>query len=188
MSYDLRFYSPAGKYVRLVERIAYNPKNNSIAVSSYFLGNNHNKLHKIKKIQKEYSEMFRSCTKCGIILNIDENWSSQHKKKKWYICKKCKNKHSKEYCRKNIIDTIDKNGKKIKIKVIKRTRPEKCEFCGWMSDKLDYHHWDEKNPHWGLWLCGFCHKIVEIFEHKPNIIEEYIKLKRKIEEELRPNE
>jgi len=30
----------------------------------------------------------------------------------------------------------------------------------------------------------FYHKIVEIFEHKPNIIKEYIKLKKKIEEEV----
>lgn len=48
-----------------------------------------------------------------------------------------------------------------RIVINKRPRPDTCEVCGKAVNKLDYHHWDNNNPHLGLWLCWWCHRMAE---------------------------
>ena len=62
---------------------------------------------------------------------------------------------AKAYSRKYIL-TI--NGERIKVN--KRTRPNDiCELCNKEFSRLDYHHWDDNNPKYGLWLCHRCHLL-----------------------------
>ena len=71
------------------------------------------------------------------------------------------------------------------IKVKKRSQPDECEWCGkavlphkW----LVWHHWDDKHPEYGLWLCWKCHVIAEFLEQTDSMqkIEEYMLLKCKM--------
>jgi hypothetical protein len=179
MRYNHIFYTYIGNNVILIERILINQERNTISFSSYFLGNHQIKLYKLVKKVKS-----GKCGKCGTKLILGTNWTQRQKRMRWYICKKCEQEKLKEYYRKHIIITTNENGEKIRIKTNKRPRLENCELCGWVRNILVYHHWDDKNPHFGMWLCGVCHKVVEIFECKTNIIEEYIQLKKQIEEEI----
>ncbi|MBA7650329.1 hypothetical protein ES703_58132 [subsurface metagenome] len=57
----------------------------------------------------------------------------------------------------------------------KRLRPDHCELCQNKHNakripiRLDYHHWNKKNPSRGLWLCNSCHVIAEFFD-KPDAV------------------
>ena len=56
------------------------------------------------------------------------------------------------------------NGKYHKIRVKKRPYPEACEMDGRENIQLQWHHWDNEHPEYGLWLCGRCHKFAEGLE------------------------
>lgn len=51
------------------------------------------------------------------------------------------------------------NGKCIPVE--KRPRPNNCEICKKVPQRLDYHHWDDTHPEVGLWLCKMCHDMAE---------------------------
>lgn len=62
-----------------------------------------------------------------------------------------------EYCRNN---SLIINGKW--TLVAKRPRPDDtCEVCNRITPRLEYHHWDDKHPCLGLWLCPGCHRMAE---------------------------
>jgi hypothetical protein len=91
----------------------------------------------------------------------------------------------KEYQRKNIIGTT-RNGKFVRIKCNKRPRPEYCEICNkkprepnFKEIRLNYHHWNDEHPEWGIWCCGACHLVVGGYEN--GRIEKYLDLKKKVE-------
>ena len=84
-----------------------------------------------------------------------------------------------EYRRKHILGT----GKKYISGLNKRDYPadNKCEICGrFQPRRLAYHHWDNKNPNWGIWVCLPCHKSVEFIDK--GFGELYLQLKQQIEE------
>lgn len=82
---------------------------------------------------------------------------------------------SKLYKRSNILYI---NGKSIVVK--KRTRPDDiCEICGKHVTKLDYHHWNDDMPEYGLWICAKCHKQCERIEK--GIGKKYVQLKIEVE-------
>lgn len=83
------------------------------------------------------------------------------------------------YNRNHRITTTDENGKQITIKTNKRKHTLICELCGRESTRTSYHHWDDLNPQWGMWICMRCHKFVEMVEC--GLHETYFELKRKIE-------
>lgn len=59
----------------------------------------------------------------------------------------------------------------------KPSRPDDiCELCGRKVWRLHYHHWDNEHLEWGLWVCGFCHHGVEMFES--GLIEKYLVARR----------
>jgi len=81
--------------------------------------------------------------------------------------------HHKNYIRRHQISTT--NGI---VKANKRPRPDSCELCGRSPSKLDYHHWDNKKPHLGLWLCMSCHIFAGRIEE--GMVDKYLELKESI--------
>lgn len=146
-----------------------------------------------------------TCKKCGVILDT-ENFKEYNRKKHFYYCNICNNKISsdwrynnldtvtaarlkhkdknlkrmREYARKNIIYTVDGSGNSIRIKTIKRPHTLICEMCHIPTKQTQYHHWDDLNPQWGIWVCCICHMFCEGIE-KGLTVEQYLSLKRKIE-------
>jgi hypothetical protein len=118
------------------------------------------------------------CRICNVILN-EETWGKHKRFQKNLICKKCSNTQLRKWWRTTYIGTNDKNGNHITLKTHKRPYPiDGCEICHKIT-KLDYHHWDDNNPHWGLWLDHGCHMAVELLE-KGIDINRYWILKEKV--------
>jgi hypothetical protein len=101
----------------------------------------------------------------------------QKNRKRW-------NEYVKQYHRQNILKV---NGKQIRVR--KRPYPEegKCEICG-KEGSLDYHHWNDSNPRWGVWACWRCHLVIEIVDedrnHLTKIVNKYLDLQKMIETEI----
>ena len=67
---------------------------------------------------------------------------------------------------------------------------KRCVRCGAINTKINYHHWDigyinEERVMYGVWVCNYCHLIVEAFEKRElfDVIEKYTNLKEKLYEE-----
>ena len=137
------------------------------------------------------------CRKCRCILN-DENLSLGNKNSKNYICRECVKIKAKDFFYKHhdrlliemrlrhrkhrlIID-----GKAIydKTEINKREYPKNndCEICGKTNTRLVYHHWNDKTPNLGVWICNSCHRIVEFSddERLTIVLNKYHELKTKI--------
>lgn len=83
--------------------------------------------------------------------------------------------YRKEYARKNLLFI---NGKQIRVN--KRTRPNNiCEICGRTVKRLDYHHWNDDKPEYGIWLCLTCHAMVECIDK--GLGNKYTELRNSIE-------
>ena len=105
--------------------------------------------------------------------------SNPERRKKW--CKDYRDANKEKIAIRERQTRLEVNGKKITIK--KRIYPNFCELCGKeQPKKLNYHHWDDNNPHFGMWICVRCHTFAEKLEEgiKP---EAYFALKEKIENE-----
>jgi len=70
----------------------------------------------------------------------------------------------------------------------KRPKTEDCELCGKNGHDLNYHHWDNAHPWYGMWICDSCHRKAESVEHLNTFLEgnrkfmaEYLLLKDMIE-------
>lgn len=89
----------------------------------------------------------------------------------------------KEYMRIHVLGTTGKYYTGLN----KRPYPQyiRCELCGNISKKLDYHHWDDNNPNLGIWVCYKCHSVCEAIEHQQftSISEKYKEMKKTIEKE-----
>lgn len=60
----------------------------------------------------------------------------------------------------------------------KRPKPDECELCG-RERRLSYHHWEDDNPSWGLWLCHTCHRFAESVDQ--GTVNKYLQLKAQVE-------
>lgn len=123
------------------------------------------------------------CNICRNELN-NNNWSKSNQNDTKYICKECQRIYLKRYYRENYITQTNELGKQTLIKCKKRKRPNNiCEICNEFDGKklLFYHHWDNENPHWGMWVCRHCHITIEQIEKIPTITNIYLNLKQKIE-------
>ena len=80
-------------------------------------------------------------------------------------------------------DTYIRTTNKTFRNVNKRPYPmnECCEVCQKLNKKLRYHHWDDNNPHWGIWVCFYCHLLIEAIEKHSIFLDKYLKFKKKIE-------
>lgn len=67
--------------------------------------------------------------------------------------------YMKEYFRNNMLQI---NGKTQKVK--KRPRSTKCEICDKSWSRLNYHHWNNENTLYGIWICNPCHRIAEVVD------------------------
>jgi hypothetical protein len=150
------------------------------------------------------------CIKCGKELIPNVTWNPSHVKDNWHICKECFNKRLREkyrnnpqirerqriYRRTNYLSVLENNRNYYRsnflrtkhklIRVNKRPFQNVCELCGKIIYKnAKYHHWDDKHPEKGIWVCIPCHYVVESWEKcHENLIEKYLKLKEEIENEI----
>ena len=70
-------------------------------------------------------------------------------------------------------------GKKSIYGLNKRPYPDYCEICSVHMEKgLHYHHWDQKNPSKGMWVCPNCHKSIHLLEHRFDEQKYYIVLNK----------
>jgi len=89
-----------------------------------------------------------------------------------------------EYRAKNYVNTTV-NGKHRFLRTpYKRPKPSmmECELCGRVTDRLNYHHWDDNDPSVGLWLCFSCHMFVERLEYGE--IELYYRLRAEAKKDV----
>lgn len=98
------------------------------------------------------------------------------------------NKEIRKYMRKTVLGA---GGGKTIRRVIKRDYTDHCELCGITNKKLVYHHWDDTDLQEGkrikgIWICTYCHILVEAHEQGRLWwrLEEYIELKNEITEEI----
>jgi len=63
-------------------------------------------------------------------------------------------------------------------------RGRNCELCG-REQNLNYHHWTDEHPEWGMWLCKSCHISVETFDR--GYLDNYPELKEMIQNESSSN-
>ena len=164
----------------------------------------------------------KKCSKCEKIKTMSEFHKKQMGK---YgissICKECSSKYFKDYRKLNKEKMITQcqlyykeNKEEILKKVLiynrkttliidgkkinglnKRDWTGYCELCGNNNTKINYHHWDDKNPSKGIWICGTCHFMVTAYEHgRFAYLQRYIRLKRfldkqfKMKQELKPED
>jgi len=110
---------------------------------------------------------------------LKEYWKLYYQKNKEKLLN-----HAREHRRVHALHTTNKIFRNIN----KRPYPKdgNCEICGKYQLKgLAYHHWNDNYPELGMWLCFFCHQIVEGVEKKSlktilKLLKTYLILKRKI--------
>ena len=135
--------------------------------------------------------MQRYCKTCNIILTMENSYRgrrickscyckvvSNHNKIKWRTDPEYRKKrlqqlrqwvaNNREYFNSymqkyKVSNWLVINGKL--QKVIKRQRPITCEVCNRLIKRLVWHHWDDKHPEYGVWVCMFCHIIAETVDH-----------------------
>jgi len=120
----------------------------------------------------------RHCSLCGKFLSKDKTGGNGY-----YYCSK---KHSAESRRIKQRDLhrgkylylLGEVGKRHPVRVNKRPRPNACELCGKERDRFHYHHWDDKKPERGMWVCMRCHSHITACEK--GFCEKYLKLKNKL--------
>lgn len=96
-------------------------------------------------------------------------------------------KEGRDYARKFRLNTTDEDGNIKSYTLIKRDCFDVCEICDSKrnNNRLYYHHWDDKSPQKGIWVCWRCHILIEYIDKvgKDKIIEymyKYKKLKKEI--------
>jgi len=78
------------------------------------------------------------------------------------------------------------NGKHVTVR--KRRFQGYCELCGrtdlgrGKAHHLYYHHWDDKHPEYGIWVCFWCHRYCEAVDDDSEyrMMEKYKCLKKQI--------
>jgi len=67
-----------------------------------------------------------------------------------------------------------------------------CELCGLSPKRLEYHHWDNKNPSKGIWVVHWTHQLCELIDRgiipltvcsEIPLVEKYLELREKINAE-----
>jgi ribosomal protein L37AE/L43A len=87
--------------------------------------------------------------------------------------------------RKHVLVSSKLNGKKIVYHGLnKRPYPYHCELCNKpMLRRLGYHHWNDKRPQVGMWLCQRCYGLAEAIDSFdsqtfPLMVNRYLNLKK----------
>jgi hypothetical protein len=140
--------------------------------------------HKKHYKKKVYSE--KQCLCCKAIFK-------PKRKNSKFCSERCINKfyrdnhkiEARDWRRINVLGTTKIGNGYVRVK--KREYKGICELCKRSADntrtkKLDWHHWNDEHPEWGLWLDRSCHYAVEFLDEKSGIeIPKYRELKRRVE-------
>lgn len=136
-----------------------------------------------KKYYREHPEEYRQFR----MKYYEENRESLLKRAKSYRRKNAKARieYSKNYHRNHRLRV---NGKDIYVSN-KRHYTGYCELCGKENVRLSYHHWDDKDPSKGIWVCLIpCHQICEqVDKHQLYLAQRYIKFKNLLNKMQRNN-
>ena len=152
------------------------------------------------------------CCRCGVELTLENAYLSALARYD-YRCKDCMKKSAKRHYDKNKNDPEFKQKRRtafkkwlgsnrehfnelqrdyhrahylrvdgVLVQTKKRQYPPMCELCGY-GGRLNYHHWDNKDPSKGLWICNVCHWRAEMVDNPFNwqYLEKYLKLKAQID-------
>lgn len=94
------------------------------------------------------------------------NHQREYDRKRYILYGEQLRKRGREYGRKHSLA----QGTKVIYGLNKRDYPEdeRCELCDNKREKnrrLVYHHWDDDNLNYGIWICNYrCHRIVEAMD------------------------
>ena len=97
-------------------------------------------------------------------LQRQKRWRDTHKQEK--------RSYDRKYQRNN---TLTLHGRKIFGKKRPFPADELCELCYRHPNRLDYHHYDDRDLKKGLWLCKFCHSFAENVDK--GFLPRYLKLR-----------
>lgn len=103
----------------------------------------------------------KKCRVCGIILT-STNWYPSKTRMNSRICNPCEIKEVADYRRKHEVRTSD--GKKLWGNKQKKPEDNKCEICD-KKARLYYHHLDDQNLMFGMWICTLCHHGAHFIEN-----------------------
>lgn len=100
----------------------------------------------------------------GVIMSIDI----------WTVYRYIRHNRSKR----TRLGTIVEGKNRCFVNIYKRDYPYTCEMCKrGHTGRLYYHHWDDEQPHIGMWLCHYHHIIAEALDKEPGLAERYIAMK-----------
>lgn len=171
MSYDKEYYQRNKEYINKKHKeYYYNNKEKVKRINkksylkhkdkraeyrkAYYLSHREQTAKKCKEWREKNKEHFKKC---------QIEWT---KKNRDYL---------RNYHRNNWLTIDDKC-----VRVKKRTWTGYCELCGKEKvSRLYYHHWDDKNPDRGIWVCFSCHQICETTDKGLlHLAQRYLKFKR----------
>ena len=140
------------------------------------------------------------CPKCKIEKPI-EDFGNRTGRKCQFYCKVCHSKYNSDWYKRNK-ERASANHRRVTRRTSltssnkrfkglhKRVYPNHCEICGVLRERrLHYHHWDDSNPSRGIWICFYCHRLVEFYEKGliASYLRKYLTLKQIVEMTVRPD-
>lgn len=108
----------------------------------------------------------------------NKKWAKENLEKRREYVKRWEKKNPK-YSFKNRLMI---NGKMVTVR--KRPYEGYCEMCGKEVETkaINWHHWDDERPEYGLWLDFFCHGAAEAHEQNGIKVPKYEEMKQMIME------
>ena len=137
--------------------------------------------HEIKTVESFYKHKSRpggyraECRSCSREL-ATKDWNKNGEDIKYFR-------------RKHFIQTgHNQNSRRDITGIVKRDYPKDgfCEVCHVNHKLLSYHHWNDKFPSWGIWMCAGCHAGTSFIENHL-LCTSYVLLRDNIEKTYHPD-
>lgn len=124
-----------------------------------------------RKTRNKSNIPIKICRICEIPLT-EENCIKYNLENNRYWCDSCRKEWDKNYRKTEKRKEYNRNYRRhhhlnikghSKFGINKRKYPEDnlCEICKKSSKRMDYHHWNDDHPEWGIWCCHRCHFMME---------------------------
>lgn len=134
------------------------------------------------------------CPRCKLTKPVSEFGQRNGAKKYQHYCKPCHAEYNSQWYKNNgeraaanhravyrrtTLTTSDR----VIRGLHKRPYTNYCEICKvWREKGLHYHHWDDHNPSRGIWVCAYCHRLLEF--HENGLIDWYLSRYSSIQQEV----